>query len=422
MEGVALALLVAITICAISTALLLLRRLTTVRTKLKALTEMAVTTAGTPSGPASETTPKDKVEDLRMALGALQEGYRALQAGLGLEKERLTAILSTMDAGVFFLDKERQVGRLNRSADKLFAVAGAAAVCRPFIAVVHDHEMDSMAQRCIDTSQEQTGVVRLAGGEQHVKVTAVPLGAGALVLVQDLTDAKRLEKVRQDFVANVSHELRTPVASLKALVETLQEGVPNKKTAADFLVRMHVETDKLAQMVTELGELSRVESGRVSLKLEPVDLTRIAGRVAERLRAQAERAQITITVEAAADLPCALADEDRIEQVLVNLVHNAIKFTPQNGWITISSKPDGNGVLTSVSDTGIGIPADDLPRIFERFYKVDKSRSGGGTGLGLAIAKHIVQAHSGSIWVESTEGKGSTFFFTLPMDTSLTKV
>jgi two-component system phosphate regulon sensor histidine kinase PhoR len=167
-------------------------------------------------------------------------------------------------------------------------------------------------------------------------------------------------------------------------------------------------------MASELSELSRIESGDSPLKLKPLDVTEVARRVVERLRPQAERAQLELILDMPANLPPVMGDEDRVEQVLVNVIHNAIKFTPPKGKITISSLVEDDHVLISVSDTGIGIPADDLPRIFERFYKVDQARSGGGTGLGLAIAKHIVQAHGGRIWAESEEGKGTTVAFSLP--------
>jgi two-component system phosphate regulon sensor histidine kinase PhoR len=177
---------------------------------------------------------------------------------------------------------------------------------------------------------------------------------------------------------------------------------------------MHLETDKLAQMASELSELSRIESGDSPLNLKPLDVAEVVRRAAERLRPQAERAQLELILDMPTNLPPVIGDEDRVEQVLVNVIHNAIKFTPRQGRITISSLVEGDQVLISISDTGIGIPADDLPHIFERFYKVDRARSGGGTGLGLAIAKHIVQAHRGRIWAESEEGKGTTITFSLP--------
>lgn len=236
------------------------------------------------------------------------------------------------------------------------------------------------------------------------------------MLLQDLTEFRRTETVRRDFVSNISHELRTPIASLKVLLETLQGGaLDDPKMAADFLNRALAEADRLAQMVNELGELSRIESGLVPLVKTPVAIGEVIGQVVERLSPQAERAGLTVDINNAGGLPRVMADAERISQVLVNIVHNAIKFTPAGGKITVSARVEGGRMLVSVTDTGIGIAPEDLPRVFERFYKADKSRSSGGTGLGLAIAKHIVQLHGGKIWVESQQGKGSTFTFSLPL-------
>ncbi|MBN2462219.1 MAG: PAS domain-containing protein [Dehalococcoidia bacterium] len=359
---------------------------------------------------------KGKVRELSENLEQSETRTNSLKADLVAEREKLTAILDTIGAGVIVLDKEGQITMLNKLAAKLFRVATEAAVRRPFINLVRDHEMDTILQKCLETNQDQTGVVHVAGSKQYLELTATPLSNGALILVHDLTHIRRLEKIRQDFIANISHELRTPIASCKAIVETLQGGAINDKTiAADFLERMHMETDKLAQMVDELGELSRIESGELTLKLEPVDIAEVITRITDRLKAQADRAQLSINLDIPHNLPPVMGDTDRIEQVLVNLVHNAIKFTPPKGGVKVSCRVKDDQVLISINDTGIGIPEDDLPHIFERFYKVDKARSGGGTGLGLAIAKHIVQAHGGDIWVESQGGKGSTFAFSLPI-------
>lgn len=359
---------------------------------------------------------KVKFKELNRELERLKTQIKLLEADLGSERERLDTILATVGAGIIILDRERRVVMLNMTAAKLFRVATEAAIGRPFINLARDHEMDNIVQRCLQTNQKQMGLVQSGGSKQYLELTAAPLGSGALILIQDMTNIRRLEKVRQDFIANISHELRTPIASCKAIVETLQNGAINDKNIAeDFLQRMHVETDKLAQMVNELGELSRIESGELILKLEPVNIAEVAASVTDRLKAQADRAQLSINLDIPTNLPHVMGDRNRIEQLLVNLIHNAIKFTPKSGRITISSKVHDGSVLISISDTGIGIPEDDLPHIFERFYKVDKARSGGGTGLGLAIAKHIVQAHGGDIWAESEEGKGSTFIFSLPI-------
>jgi two-component system phosphate regulon sensor histidine kinase PhoR len=237
---------------------------------------------------------------------------------------------------------------------------------------------------------------------------------GYLVILQDLTRVRRLETVRRDFISNISHELRTPLAGLKSLVDTLRGGaIKDRPAAKRFLKRMDAEVDALTQMVEELLELSRIESGQAPLRLAPVPVSEVVVPPVDRLRPQAERGGLDLTVLLPPELPMVLADADRARLVLTNLVHNAVKFTPPGGQVTVAARPDGEEVILSVQDTGVGIPADDLPRIFERFYKADRARSGGGTGLGLAIAKHIVQGHGGRIWVESVEGEGSSFYFTL---------
>jgi two-component system phosphate regulon sensor histidine kinase PhoR len=209
---------------------------------------------------------------------------------------------------------------------------------------------------------------------------------------QDLTRLRRLETVRRDFVANVSHELRTPIAAIRALAETLTEGaIEDKDVARDFLHKINNEVDKLSQMVKELVELSQIESGQTTLNKS---LNNIGGPIAQtvnRLKPLAERAGLILKMEINPDLPQVMIDKDRIEQVLVNLVHNAIKFTHPMGRITISASQQNHYVIVSVIVTGIGISEDDLPRIFERFFKTDRSRRSGGTGLGLSIAKHIVR-------------------------------
>ncbi|MEJ2212033.1 MAG: ATP-binding protein, partial [Anaerolineae bacterium] len=227
---------------------------------------------------------------------------------------------------------------------------------------------------------------------------------------------RRLETVRRDFISNISHELRTPLAGLKALVDTLRGGaIEDPPAAKRFLKRMDAEVDALTQMVEDLLELSRIESGQAPLRLAPTPVAEVVVPPVDRLRPQAERAGLEITVLLPPDLPPILADADRAKLVLTNLVHNAVKFTPPGGRITVAVQLAGDNVVFSVEDTGVGIPAVDVPRIFERFYKADRARSGGGTGLGLAIAQHVVQGHGGRIWAESVEGQGSTFSFTLPV-------
>src|SRR6185369_2730579 len=272
-------------------------------------------------------------------------------------------------------------------------------------------------RRCQQTGQMQSESVEVPTRHQYLQLVVIPdqHTSGSLLLVQDLTHLRRLETVRRDFVSNLSHELRTPLASLRALAETLQDGALDDPPAARrFVDQIQIEVDALTQMVNELLELSKIESGRFSLDRSPVSANDLLTSASQRMQLQAERADLNLRVECANDLPNVQIDSQRLEQVLVNLIHNAVKFTHPGGEIVLFADAGIGEVRFAVRDTGVGIPVDEVPRIFERFYRVDKSRTGNGTGLGLSIAKHIVEAHGGKIWVESREGEGSTFYFTIP--------
>jgi two-component system phosphate regulon sensor histidine kinase PhoR len=227
---------------------------------------------------------------------------------------------------------------------------------------------------------------------------------------------RRLQTVRRDFVANVSHELRTPLAALKAMAETLEAGaIDDSDAARDFVRRMRTEIDGLAGLVEELLLIGRLESGQQVVSPTVVSAAALLDGARERLGPLAERAQVRLVVDRAERAPMVVADPERIGQVFANLVHNATKHTPAGGEIRLSAVPDGKAVVFTVRDTGDGIAASDLGRIFERFYKSDRSRADSGTGLGLSIAKHIVEAHGGVIGAASAgPGRGTTFTFTLP--------
>ncbi len=361
------------------------------------------------------------------------------------ERSRLTAVLDNMADGVIITDGEGRVRLINPAAARLLGADEEAALGRPFAQVARDHRLIGLWQQCYEQNEEQFVSVEVGRQGPFLQAIATPLrDAGpqaSLVILQDLTRIRRLETVRRDFISNISHELRTPLASLQALVDTLRDGALDDPPAArHFLDRMETEVEALTQMVQELLELSRIESGQAPMRLIPTPVADVVFPPVERLRPQAERAGLSITIDLPSDLPPVLADAERAQQVITNIVHNAIKFTPSGGQIRISgfglqvssdghvepetpnTKPEtllpGEWMLIAVEDTGVGIPTDDLPRIFERFYKADRARSGGGTGLGLAIAKHIVQAHGGRIWAESIEDKGSTFYVALPALTS----
>ncbi len=310
----------------------------------------------------------------------------------------------------------------NPAAEKLFKFKQSQIIDKPLIEAIPDHEIDSLAKKCLSTASEQSAQIDSMNG-RFLRVISVPITTGeikgALILFQDLTEIRSLQTMRREFVGNISHELRTPLAAIKAIVDTLRDGAIDDRVAAtDFLDRLDIEVDGMTQMVNELIELSRIETGKIKLKLEPVNLNTLAEEVITRLTPQADRHQISISTKLYSDLPLVQADRERIQQVMVNILHNAIKFTPSGGKIEVSTGLDGQTVITQVSDTGIGISQEDLPHIFERFFKADKSRSSGGTGLGLAIAKHTVQIHGGNVWVRSELGKGSTFGFSLPLQSS----
>jgi two-component system phosphate regulon sensor histidine kinase PhoR len=262
-------------------------------------------------------------------------------------------------------------------------------------------------------------------GARTFSIEAVPLPAGRLVIaLHETTSQRRAERIRRDFVANISHELRTPLASIKLLAETLSEGaVDDPQTARDFTLQIEREVDHLAQLVDELLDLSMIESGETKLAIEPIEPRVLVRDVAERIRPVAERRGLTVVAEGSApsDGPRVAADPARLGQALLNLAHNAVKYSHPGGEVRIGWKAGPTCARFTVADDGIGIPESHRERIFERFYKVDRSRAregdetpGGSAGLGLAIVRHLVEAHGGSVGVDSEEGLGSTFWIEIP--------
>jgi two-component system phosphate regulon sensor histidine kinase PhoR len=364
-------------------------------------------------------TTRDEIGQLTTAFVHMADQLRSQMASLAGERGRLAAVLDHMADGVLITDENGQVQLINAATARLLDTTEEQALGKPFAQVATHHQLIELWRCCKDEGLEQVETVEISRHNLFVQVIITPFqeaqAEGYLVILQDLTRIRRLETVRRDFISNISHELRTPLAGLKALVDTLRGGaIKDPPAAKRFLKRMDSEVDALTQMVQELLELSRVESGQAPLLLEPTTAADIVLAPADRLRPQAERSGLDLAVVLPSQIPTVLADAERAQMVVTNLVHNAIKFTPPGGRVTISVEGDSTEVLFSVTDTGVGIPSEDLARIFERFYKADRARSGGGTGLGLSIAKHIVQAHRGHIWAESVEGRGSTFYVALP--------
>jgi len=385
---------------------------------IRRLTREAARMAEGDLSAAVEPATRDEIGQLGHAFNRMAAELQDKMEAVGEERRLLATVLSRMSDGAIITDGAEQVRLINPAAARLLNTTDSEAVGRSFAQVVRHHKIIDLWRRSRERGEQLEETVEMYRQDVFLRAIVTPLDEegmeGSLTILQDLTRVRRLETVRRDFVSNVSHELRTPLASLKALVETLRDGaLEDPKAAGRFLNSVETEVDALTQMVQELLELSRVESGQVPMSIVPTDVRELLSRPAERLRPQAERAGLALSLDLPPDLPRVLADVERVQQAVINLLHNAIKFTPPGGQITISAQVAGDEVVTAVRDTGVGIAAENLDRIFERFYKADRARSGGGTGLGLAIAKHIVQAHGGRIWAESAEGKGSTFYFSL---------
>ncbi len=366
---------------------------------------------------------KDEIGLVVAAHNALVEKINIQVASVENERAKLSAILSNMSDGVILVNSKGNVTLINPAAQRIFAPDLQSPHVDSLMEVVRQHDVIALWKKILETGQVQSVNIQTSVEKENIQVIGSMLGpilpGEVLLLFQDLTQMRKLETVRKDFVSNISHEIRTPLASLKALTETLQNGALEDPTVSKkFLQQMDEEIDALTQIVQELLELSKIESGRVPLKKIKTGIKDLIDLPSERMRMQAERAGVTLTTQIPTGMPQIPVDPSRIHQVFVNLIHNAIKFTQPGGMIEITTSRQGDEILFCVADTGAGIAPSDVDRIFERFYKSDRSRSSGGTGLGLSISKHVIEAHEGKIWVESVSGKGSKFFFTLPIHPS----
>ncbi|MEJ7761714.1 MAG: ATP-binding protein [Thermomicrobiales bacterium] len=359
-------------------------------------------------------------------IAAAGNSFNAMTAALRREtterdraRKRLEAVLTTLSDGVVITDAESNVLLLNRAAAALMHVDPAESIGQRFAVISRDHEMMSLLRTALDDGQSRTATIEFGLNRRQVETAVMPVvDAGeslGLIILRDVTELRRLEAIRREFVANVSHELRTPLATIRALVETLEGGaIDDAEAAPRFLGRVIGEVERLTALVDELLDLARIESGRADLRRSVVAPAALVGGAAERIMALAQRALVEVLVEVSPDLRPISVDTAQIERVLLNLAHNAVKYTPPGGTITMTAEERDGSLVIAVRDTGSGIPESELPRLFERFYKADRARRSGGTGLGLAIAKHIVIAHGGTIWAESEPGVGSTFAFSLP--------
>lgn len=380
-----------------------------------------------------KTNSQDEVGLLATTLNHMADQLHAKIAELSEDRGQLLAMLTSMVEGVMVLDYRGHVLQVNPALERMFGVSRTEARGRPCAEVFRHQQLNELVSAILDTRANHEDEIVLAPTGRCLHIQASVAGgereneACAVLVFHDITELRRLEKIRKDFVANVSHELRTPLTSIKGYVEALLDGAKDDPDASTkFLDIILKQSDRLNLIIEDLLELSKIESGRVSFKEEPLDLRNVIDRTLSMIKPLADKKGHRLVSFVDETLPPVAGDEDRLAQVMTNLLDNAVKYTPEHGTITVAAHlipkqagmtPSSQTIELSVTDTGIGIPEQDRPRVFERFYRVDKARSRelGGTGLGLAIVKHIVEGHRGQVWVEGNQPHGSRFVVRLPV-------
>jgi two-component system, OmpR family, phosphate regulon sensor histidine kinase PhoR len=367
---------------------------------------------------------KDEVGDLAEAIRFMSEQIKAKIEEVTISKSRLEAVLWSMFEGVMVVDCSGNIILINQALKELLFIEDDPAG-KSTIEIIRNADIQDIVDAVL---KQQSGVLSreisiLTPFEKNLIVHATPVvrdaqNEAAVLVFHDITELRRLEDVRKDFVANVSHELRTPVSNIQGYAETLLQGaLDDSKNAKGFVEIIHSDSQRLAALINDLLDLSQIESGKFSLDVDKNMLNDMIDSVYKKIAHKMKIKKIEFIKDIAEDADSIYCDRYSIEQVLLNLIENAVKYTSEKGTIKVCAENENGYIRVDVSDTGIGVSQEHIPRIFERFYRIDKARSRelGGTGLGLAIVKHIVHAHNGKVWVESTPSKGSTFSFTLPI-------
>ena len=385
------------------------------------LTRLAEGIAG---GDLSRRTPVregGEVGALARSLNAMADSLAGMVAQIRKDHEEMKSVLAGMEEGVIATDRKQKILLFNPGAAALLDFAPETASGKLLWEVVREEEVIQAAKESVESGERrsfQLGPVR----GRHLDVSVYPWpaegpGEGVVIVAHDATESVRYQELRKEFVANVSHELRTPLTMIKGFLETLQDGaITDTVKGPEFLATIAKHVDQLTNLVSDLLELSRLESRAGLPRLTRVEIAGTLVKVVDFMRPAAEKRRQALELSVNGGLPGVAGDPDYLERAVSNLIDNAIKYTPEGGKVRVSARAAGDEVVIEVVDSGIGIPPEDLPRIFERFYRVDKSRSRemGGTGLGLSIVKHVVQVHGGVVDVESEVGKGSTFRVRLP--------
>ncbi len=362
--------------------------------------------------------------ELGDALNAMADQLERQLQELKSQGSQAQAILESMGEGVLALDADGRILWLNGSAQRLLGAGTSQAAGKRLTDLFRQPDIEELVRETATHQRPSAREVHVfSPDERVVRAQSTPCAGGPssaamVVVAQDVTEIKRLERVRREFVANVSHELKTPLTAIKGLLETLLSGaLEDAANNRRFVTLIDEDATRLGRLIDDLLELSQIESKADVLALQAVLLRPLLEDLARTLRPRADARQVTLHLEVTADAPPVQGDPDRLRQIFSNLLDNAIKFNKPGGRVTVRAAVDGPSLRVNVQDTGTGIPEADLPRIFERFYRVDKARSRelGGTGLGLAIVKHLIELHQGRVTVESRPGQGSTFTVTLPL-------
>ena len=402
-----------------------------VRRFTKPLQEMKTLVAALAQGQLGQRariTTRDEIGDLAAALNEMASRLEAQMTELSEDRTRLTAILTGMVEGVLVLDRQGHILLTNTAMERMFGLTPGEINGRPFIEVLRHHRLNEFIQRTLETGANRTDEITMLFPDERIFAVQASTvrrfsgqsRLGAVFVFHDVTTLKHLEQVRKDFVANVSHELRTPLTSIKGYIEALLDGAKDDpQQCTTFLHILEKHTNRLNDIISDLLALSQIESRQYQWKKEEVNVSDLLEKASSVLRPLAEKKNQTLIITHTENLEPLIGDFEKLALVVINLLDNAIKYTPEGGKITLQADQSSDGIEITVSDTGLGIPQKDLSRIFERFYRVDRARSRelGGTGLGLSIVKHIVEAHGGTIAVKSHLEKGTTFIVTIPSAT-----
>ena len=368
--------------------------------------------------------PQGEMGELADAFNEMARRVEELVVTASQDHDRMLAALNSSADALVAINSSDVITFANTAAERLFLRKVQDMIGNPFAWVMSNAQVVDALRASREEERPRSLVVERPY-RQYLQVIVTPIIDGgdwaSLVVFHDISEVRRAEVMRRDFVANVSHELRTPLAALKSVIETLRTGaVEDPELARDFLSRADSELDRLVQMVEELLQLSRIESGEVPLTLQPLEIRDVLATAVDRMAPQAQKHGMKLSIKIQTPVPSVMVDRVLIERAIVNLIDNAVKFTPEGGSIVVSARSSDSVVTVEVRDNGEGIDPFDLPRVFERFYKADRARRAGGTGLGLAIVKHTIEAHGGKVKAESNPGKGSTFSFSIPIPPNAT--